>query len=166
MKTFSLKTQEVVPVPLEEVFAFFSNPENLRELTPVNLGFSILTPGNIVMACGAVIDYRIRVGGFPVRWRTVISEYDPPRRFVDVQGRGPYSYWKHTHTFTALPEGTLIEDDVEYALPLGIFGQIVRHLFVRRQLEKIFSFRSQTIHRLFSGKVVSSRTKIPAGSEA
>src|SRR5689334_14782 len=99
MKTYSLKTRHEVPAPLEEVFAFFSKPENLRELTPGNLGLQILTPGKIEMKEGAVIDYRIRLAGIPLRWTSLISVYLPPCKFIDVQLRGPYSFWQHTHSF-------------------------------------------------------------------
>lgn len=149
MKTFTLFQQQLVHAPLERVFKFFSQPENLERLTPPGLGFQILTPSPVAMKEGAVIDYTIRVAGLPLRWTTLITLYEPPHRFVDLQLRGPYAYWHHTHTFTETPGGTLLTDEVRYALPFGILGMIARELAVRGQLEHIFRERSYVIESIF-----------------
>jgi hypothetical protein len=132
------------------VFSFFSKPENLRLLTPENLGFEMLTPSPISMKEGAIIDYLIRIAGLPVRWTTVITCYEPPTRFVDLQLKGPYSYWRHTHTFSETDDGTIIVDEVEYTLPLGVLGRCIHALFVKRQLESIFGRREAVIEQIFS----------------
>ena len=93
------------------------------------------------MHVGAMIDYVVSVNGIPMRWTTCIAEYAPPHRFVDVQLKGPYSFWHHTHTFEAQGEGTLIRDEVRYALPFGPFGEIAHAVMVKRQLNTIFNFR-------------------------
>ena len=147
---FTLEQRQLVKRPLVEVFGFFSRPENLERLTPKNLGFRILTPTPIVMKEWSVIDYSIRIAGLPVRWTTLITLYEPPHRFVDLQLKGPYSYWHHTHTFSDSADGTLITDEVRYALPFGILGRLVRALVVRRQLDTIFRDRSYVIEKLFS----------------
>ena len=108
MNVHTLTQRQLVPAPIGDVFAFFSRPENLERLTPKTLGFRILTPMPIEMKEGAVIDYAIRIAGVPVRWTTLITLYEPHHRFIDVQQRGPYAYWHHTHTFTETPDGTLI----------------------------------------------------------
>src|SRR2546430_12982747 len=82
-----------LPRPRGEVFAFFADPANLARITPPWLGFRLLTE-RPVMAPYAVLDYRVRWLGLPVSWRTMIREYDPPARFVDVQVRGPYDRWE------------------------------------------------------------------------
>ena len=150
MKIFTLKYEQHISRPLEEVFTFFSRPENLADITPTALGFIILTPSPIEMRPGVLISYMIRIFGIRVRWVSIITSYDPPMRFIDEQLRGPYSFWHHTHTFKEHEGGTLITDEVKYAVPFGILGRIVRRLFVRRQLDKIFSYRTIVIHKKFS----------------
>ena len=146
---YTLHYQQDVKKDIGEVFAFFEKPENLSALTPPSLGFSILTPPPLVMRAGLMIDYTIKLSGLPLRWTTCIADYDPPHQFIDLQLRGPYSYWHHTHRFSKLPEGTRIEDTVRYVLPFGILGRVAHALFVRRQLEQIFSFRREIIAELF-----------------
>lgn len=141
MKIHMLKQEQRIEAPLEQVFPFFSRPENLERLTPRALGFQVLTPSPIPMHVGAIIDYVVSLNGLPMRWTTAISEYDPPFRFVDVQLKGPYSFWHHTHTFEDLGEATLVRDEVHYALPAGPLGEIAHALMVRRQLNGIFDYR-------------------------
>lgn len=141
MKVHLLEQLQLIPARLEKVFPFFARPENLGKLTPSFLGFSLLTPSPVPMHVGALIDYVVSVNGVPMRWTTGISEYEPPHRFVDVQLRGPYSFWHHTHTFEAQGDATLIRDEVRYALPFGPLGEIAHALMVRRQLNTIFDFR-------------------------
>ena len=149
MKTYTLTKEMTVPRPLDEVFEFFSRPENLARITPPWLGFRIISPSPVLMKPGTVIDYTIRVMGIRLRWRTQISEYQPPHRFVDEQLQGPYAVWKHTHTFAETNGGTLIGDEVRYALPFGPLGTLVRSLAVGRQLEEIFTYRARVIAGLF-----------------
>lgn len=141
MKPFVLKQEQRLAAPLEQVFPFFARPENLERLTPDFLGMKVLTPSPIPMHIGAIIDYVVSLNGVPMRWTTCISEYDPPHRFVDVQIKGPYSYWHHTHTFEADGNDTIIRDEVNYLLPFGPLGKIAREVVVRRQLETIFNYR-------------------------
>jgi ligand-binding SRPBCC domain-containing protein len=143
-----LNREQLIRRPRAEVFAFFADAHNLARLTPPSLRFEILTPAPIEMRAGAVIDYRLRLSGVPFRWRTVIDSWDPPRRFVDVQDRGPYELWRHAHAFDEVPEGTLMRDRVEYALPFGSLGVLAHRLFVARQLDRIFAFRKDVIGRL------------------
>lgn len=150
MRTFSLERIQIVPAELDEVFGFFKDPVNLGRLTPPQLGFRILTPSPVPMREGALIDYTIRVMGLAMRWTTLITAYDPPLRFVDEQLKGPYSYWHHTHEFTAVTGGTEVRDRVLYALPLGALGTLSHRLYVRRELEWIFDYRSDAVRRIFA----------------
>lgn len=145
---YSLDQQQLVRRPLSEVFGFFSDPKNLERLTPPFLGFRIVTPTPIAMEPGALIDYRISLRGIPLRWRTLIESYEPGRSFVDVQLKGPYRLWRHTHEFEETAEGTQVRDHVEYALPLGPLGQLAHALIVKRDLEQIFAYRRQAIATL------------------
>ena len=131
-----------LPRPPEEVFAFFGDARNLNAITPPWLHFQIVTPRPIEMRAGTLIDYRLRVRGLPLRWRTCIREWQPPYCFVDEQTRGPYRQWIHTHTFEARDGGTLARDHVRYAVP---FDFIVHPLFVRSDIERIFAFRQQAL---------------------
>jgi len=150
MKVHILKHTQRVAAPLDEVFAFFAKPENLAEITPPDLGFQILTPSPITMKDGAVIDYVVKLAGLPLRWRTLITCYEPPHRFVDEQLTGPYSFWHHTHTFAATPEGgTDLGDMVRYAMPFGPLGELVHTLAVKRQVAGIFTHRERVIARQF-----------------
>ncbi len=150
MKTYLLTRSQLVKKPLPEVFSFFEDPANLEQITPPQLGFHILTPQPIQMGKGLLIDYTVRVLGWPVRWSSLISEYEPLKKFVDVQVKGPYSFWHHTHRFQERPQGTLIEDEVRYSLPFGFLGRVAHGLFVGRQLNEIFEYRKKVIAESFS----------------
>ena len=144
-----LRQTQHVPLPVNEVFQFFSSAENLERLTPELLGFQILTPGPIQMAVGTRIAYRLRVWGIPIRWLTGIEAWDPPHQFVDVQLRGPYQHWRHLHRFEpAADGGTLMTDEVELQLPGGPLGAIAYALVVRRTLLEIFQFRAAALDRI------------------
>jgi len=145
-RDYQLQTRLFVARDLETTFRFFADAGNLQRLTPPWLDFSILTPRPIPMRAGALIDYRIRVHGISIRWQTEIAEWQPPHRFVDRQLRGPYRLWHHTHTFTPVAGGTVVEDTVRYR-PLG--GALVHALFVRRDLQGIFTFRQEEILNAF-----------------
>ncbi|MDX2116434.1 MAG: SRPBCC family protein [Planctomycetota bacterium] len=146
-----LRVEQMIPLPVERVFPFFENPENLEAITPPLLNFRIVTPRPIEMRKGALIDYRLKIRGVPTGWRTLISEYDPPHRFEDRQVRGPYRTWIHLHTFEAVEGGTLMRDIVRYELPRVPGSSIVHRLLVRPDLEKIFEYRRGAIERLLVG---------------
>ena len=146
MTVHVLERRQRLPVPAERAFAFFSDARNLEAITPPWLRFRVLTPGAIEMREGALIDYRLRLHGMPLTWRTRIAVWEPPHRFVDVQLRGPYALWEHTHSFA--PDGedaVVIADRVRYALPFGRLGELARRRFVRRDLERIFDHRMHAI---------------------
>lgn len=148
--TYSLHRETTVRRPLAEVFDFFSHPENLEALTPPWLNFRIHTAQPIPMGRGAVIEYSIGVHGIPIRWRTIIESWNPPFEFVDVQSKGPYKLWRHTHRFEPRDGGTAIIDQVEYALPFGILGRIVHRLQVSSDLARIFDYRAEQVRKVFS----------------
>lgn len=144
--SFVLKKSVWVPRPIEEVFDFFGDASNLEQMTPPWLAFKILTPQPIEMRPGTLIDYRISLRGLPMKWRTEITTWNPPFEFVDEQLSGPYRQWHHRHTFVARDGGTDVTDEVTYDV-LG--GAIIRHLFVKNDLEKIFAFREATLKARF-----------------
>ena len=132
--------------PIKEVFAFFSDAANLDSITPPWLSFRTVTWQPIEMHAGAVIDYKLRVRGFPIRWRSEITEWEPPYHFVDEQIRGPYRLWIHTHKFEPRNGGTLVCDDVRYAVP---FDWLLHKFVVRPDVERIFAYRTDCLRRRF-----------------
>ena len=147
MKTFHLKTEQKIEKSQDQLFTFFSDAHNLAEITPPWLNFRMLTPAPIEMKVGTLIHYHLKLRGIPIRWQSEITAWDPPHRFVDEQRRGPYRCWTHTHTFVPVPDGTLIRDEVEYAV-LG--GWLVQKFFVAPDIEKIFAYRSTKLKELIA----------------
>lgn len=147
MREFTLERSIHVARPLEEVFEFFSDAGNLQALTPPWLNFEILTPRPIEMQVGTLIDYRLTWRKvIPMRWRSEITAWAPPHRFVDEQVRGPYRQWIHEHTFSSVGDGTAVSDRVRYAVP---GGWLVHTLAVRRDVASIFDYRTRALTRLF-----------------
>ncbi len=145
-----LERSQLVRRRRPEVFAFFANPENLDAITPDDLRFRIVTPRPIAMRAGATIEYRLRLLGIGFGWLTRIEEFEPEERFVDVQVKGPYRTWRHTHLVRDRPDGTLVLDRVEYELPAGLVGEAAHALFVRRRLAHIFDYRAKRIGALLA----------------
>jgi len=147
MRIFELNRELWLPRALPEVFDFFADAANLERITPPWLEFRVETPAPIEMRPGALIDYRLRIHGVPIRWRSEITAWQPMRRFVDEQRKGPYRLWWHEHTFEAREGGTLARDRVRFAV-WG--GALVERLLVRRDVEEIFEYRSQALRHLFA----------------
>ena len=135
-----------LPRAREEVFAFFADAANLDTITPPWVRFHTVTPAPIKMGVGTIIDHRLRIRGIPVGWRSKITVWDPPRRFVDEQVRGPYRLWRHEHEFEERDGGTLVRDRVQYAV---LFDFLVHELLVRRDVERIFDYRTDCLRRRF-----------------
>ena len=145
-REYVLERRQRLELPVERAFDFFAQARNLAAITPPWMGFVVTTPGPIEMRPGTLIDYRLKLHGVPVRWRTRIAAWEPPVRFVDVQVRGPYALWEHTHTFE--PDGehaVLIGDRVRYAIPLGLLGQAAHAAFVKRDLRRVFDYRERAV---------------------
>ncbi|MEJ7876548.1 MAG: SRPBCC family protein [Solirubrobacterales bacterium] len=143
-----LAREQFFPYPVEEVFEPFSRAENLQALTPPWLHFRITTKLPIEMREGALIEYRLRFHGVPVRWRTEIEVWEPPHRFVDLALKSPFALWHHTHTFEAVEGGTVARDRVRYRVGFGPAGEAAHGLLVGRDLERIFDFRRRAIEDL------------------
>jgi ligand-binding SRPBCC domain-containing protein len=147
-RSHTLERHQLVGRPVPDVFAFFAEAGNLERITPPWLSFKVVTPGRIRMEQGALIEYRLRLHGVPVRWLTVIHQWEAGRWFADHQVRGPYRRWEHRHDFEPVDDGTLVRDRVVYELPFGPLGALAHAAFVRRDLEKIFDYRRDAVSRL------------------
>jgi ligand-binding SRPBCC domain-containing protein len=149
---YQLTTSLWLPQPREDVFSFFADAHNLERITPPFLRFEILNTSPIEMRSGALIDHRLRLHGLPLRWRTEITTWDPPYKFVDTQLRGPYTEWVHTHAFEEDNGGTLVKDSVRYRLPGPSFAtRLVNRLMVAPDTKKIFEYRHEALRRAFAG---------------
>lgn len=151
-KMFTLKNTQILEAPIEKVFPFFENPENLEKITPNNLGFKIKTPKPLVMKQGAIFDYTIKLGLIKFPWKTLITIYSPPNIFQDVQKFGPYKKWEHTHEFFEMGEKTKIIDTVVYDLFPGVLRGPINSLFIKKRVENIFEYRSNILEQMFNKK--------------
>lgn len=151
MKIYTLYAESHMPISIEEAWQFFSLPTNLAKITPPEVKFETLTNlGDNRIYNGQRIKYRLRpLLNIPMGWETEIREVDAPNKFMDKQMKGPYALWEHTHTFIKTEKGVKMTDVVKYALPMGILGQMMHSLIVRKKLEEIFRFRESTLVGLF-----------------
>lgn len=150
MAEFVLTSEAVIDLPRAEVFEFFADAANLERITPPELNFQIVTPQPIDIQKDSLIEYKLTLRGFPMKWRTRISQWNPPFDFIDEQISGPYKQWIHKHTFTKLPGGgTGIKDVVRYRLPLEPLGDLM-HFLVRRELNYIFDFRQKAVEEILT----------------
>lgn len=162
-RTWVLTAQQWLPRRVDEIWPFFADAHNLEALTPSILNFNVLTPRPIEMRAGAIIDYRLRVRGVPLRWRTEIERWDPPSgpsdtaAFVDNQIKGPYARWNHLHTFEPREGGTLCGDRVEYRVPGWVLSPLINAVAVQRDVEGIFRFRAAQLAEMFA-EAEQSRT--------
>ena len=150
MKLYTLHTIQKLPVSIEEAWEFFSDPKNLKVITPEYMGFDITAGGDRPMFAGQIIQYIVTpVAGIKTKWVTEITHVQEPHYFVDEQRFGPYALWHHKHFFREIEGGVEMEDVVDYKLPFGILGSLVHKPVVRRKLEEIFSFRRKKLLELF-----------------
>ncbi len=150
---YLLTAAMTVDLPIAEVFDVFSDARQLERITPPWLNFQILTPLPIEMKAGALLDYKIRLHSIPIKWRTEISAWEPPYRFVDQQLKGPYKRWHHEHTFEEIDGKTIVGDNVHY-IPRG--GSLIHRLMVKPDLEKIFRFRHDSLTEIFAEKIAKA----------
>jgi ligand-binding SRPBCC domain-containing protein len=148
-KAYTLSATMMLPVDRETLFHFFSDAFQLEQITPPWLNFRVITPAPIVIQAGTLIDYKLKLRGFPIRWRTEISTWEPPYSFTDRQLKGPYYLWEHFHTFEEVEGGTLVSDQVNYR---SIGGALVHSLFVKNDLLKIFAWRQQKMIERFANE--------------
>lgn len=150
MKVYTLEREQFLPVSLQEAWSFFSSPANLSEITPKDMGFTVLSQVPAEIYKGLLIEYRVApLLGISMKWVTKIGDVQPPFLFVDTQLKGPYALWEHTHIFKEQDGGVMMTDTVRYSVPLGILGRLANSIFVRKRLEQIFDFRYSTLENYF-----------------
>jgi ligand-binding SRPBCC domain-containing protein len=147
--TYRLHRRQVIDAGMDQVFAFFKDPQNLESITPPWLGFRVLESSDAEVQAGTRLAYRMRVFGIPFRWEARIPEYGHGVSFADEMTRGPYRRWYHRHLFRRVREGIEMEDFIEYELPLGPIGTLAHLLFVRHQVNAIFDYRAHRITERF-----------------
>ncbi len=144
-----LKLYQFVQKPLEKVFPFFSDEGNLEQITPGYLNFKVLGKNTPTITKGTLIDYKLKVHGIPIKWKTRINDFKENEMFIDEQIKGPYTKWVHTHDFYQLQNGTLLKDHVVYKVPFGVLGDLFAGFLVKKDLEKIFGYRQEVISKVF-----------------
>lgn len=149
MKEHIHQTITVFDKPLNEVFDFFSKAENLNKVTPKFLKFKILTPLPIEMKKGALIDYKIELGGLPFKWKTEITDWNPPYSFTDQQLKGPYKVWIHEHKFEEFNGKTRMTDTVRFLSPGWIFEPLINKIYVQKKVADIFEYRTKILNEIF-----------------
>ena len=150
-KVYSFKTIQILPISMEAAWNFFSNPANLSEITPSNLGFKTISKYHgEKMYPGQVIEYKVSpLLGIPLYWMTEVTHVEHHKYFVDEQRFGPYSMWHHQHHFKEVEEGVEMTDIVHYKLPFWFFGDIANWFFVKQQLKIIFDYRFNAVKKYF-----------------
>jgi ligand-binding SRPBCC domain-containing protein len=147
MRVRNFESQLWLPQPRSKVFAFFSDAQNLDLITPPWVHFRTIAPSLNEMRAGTIMDHRLRIHGYPLHWRSKITHWDPPARFVDEQISGPYRLWIHEHRFEERDGGTLVHDHVRYAVP---FDFLSHRFFIRPEIERIFAWREEKLREVFA----------------
>ncbi|MCJ8276869.1 MAG: DUF1731 domain-containing protein [Bdellovibrionales bacterium] len=144
--------EQWIPQTKEEVFPFFADAKNLEKITPEILHFKVLNSSTETVQNNTEINYKLKINGVPVRWKTLIIDWNPPHQFVDNQEKGPYKKWHHTHTFEELGGGTLMTDQVDFIIPLGLLGYGMTSWKVEADVQNIFNYRREVIHEIYFKK--------------
>lgn len=151
MAVYSIKAVQKIPGDLAAVWSFFSSPANLKDITPDQLGFTVISKHQgDTMYAGQIIEYTVRpILGIPLYWMTEITHVKDQQYFVDEQRFGPYSLWHHQHHFKKIDNGVEMTDIVHYKNPFWLLGDVANALFVRKQLRTIFAFRYKKTTEVF-----------------
>jgi ligand-binding SRPBCC domain-containing protein len=150
MKLYQLRSKQALPISKQKAWDFLSQPKNLKVITPEHMGFHILSGGDKPMFPGQIIQYKVSpFPGFTTKWVSEITQVEYGNYFVDVQLFGPYALWHHKHFIHEIEGGVVMEDIIDYKIPLGILGQMAHPIIVKKQLKQIFKFREEKLTNLF-----------------
>ncbi len=157
---YRLHSRQSLPISKQEAWNFLSDPKNLKVLTPDRMGFTILSGGDRPMFAGQIIQYKVSpFASYSTEWITEITHVKEGEFFVDEQRFGPYSLWHHKHFLNEINGGTEMEDIIDYKVPFGVLGQWAHPILVKKQLQKIFSYREQKLVELF-GTIEGSESQL------
>jgi ligand-binding SRPBCC domain-containing protein len=150
MSFYCIKTQQKLPISLEQAWDFFSSPQNLSKITPKEMGFEVTNSPAHKMFEGQIITYKVSpLLGIKLNWMTEITTVKEGEYFIDEQRFGPYALWHHRHSIQAIEGGVQMNDEINYKLPLGILGDLAHRIFVKNKLKKIFSYREKVLVEMF-----------------
>lgn len=148
---YQYTSKQELSTTMEKAWEFLSDPKNLKRITPSYMGFDILSGADRNMFPGQIIQYRLTpILGIPFRWVTEITHVQEGHYFVDEQRFGPYTFWHHKHFIRQTEQGVIMEDIVDYKLPLGPLGWLAHALFVRSKVKQIFDFREKALNEIFN----------------
>jgi ligand-binding SRPBCC domain-containing protein len=155
MAYFQLHKEQFISAPLREVWDFISSPHNLKVITPEYMGFEVASKSlPEKMYPGMIISYTVKpLLGIRMIWVTEITHIEEMKYFVDEQRIGPYAMWHHQHFIEPSGEGVLMTDIVTYSPPLGFIGGFMNSLFIRKQLDAIFNYRSTILQKHFARNI-------------
>ena len=160
MKLYRLYAAQSMAVSKREAWDFLSNPANLKIISPENMGFNIIYGAETKMFAGQIISYKIApFSGYTTKWVTEITHVQDGVYFVDEQKIGPYALWHHKHFIREVQGGIRMVDIIDYKLPLGILGELLHSLLVKKQLQKIFRYREKKLTALF-GSIPDTSCKL------
>nr|MBK9651603.1 SRPBCC family protein [Bacteroidota bacterium] len=156
MAFYQLEKTQKIPASIAMIWDFISSPVNLKEITPPHMGFIVTSnTGAEKMYPGMIITYKVSpLLGIKLDWMTEITQVKEHEYFVDEQRIGPYTLWHHQHKIVAIEGGVLMTDIVTYQPPLGFMGAIANTLFIKKQLQQIFDFRTIAVEKKF-GKFIT-----------
>ncbi|MCG8309747.1 MAG: SRPBCC family protein [Cytophagales bacterium] len=150
MRIHQLTVRQNLPISLEEAWDFFSSPDNLNLITPEDMSFQIVSGVDKKTYAGQIISYKIKpVFNIPMNWVTEITHCVNHKYFIDEQRFGPYRFWHHQHHFKETESGILMKDILHYALPFGIFGELLGKLMIHEKVKNIFNYREQRLYEIF-----------------
>lgn len=148
---YQYTSKQELPTTMEQAWTFLSDPKNLKRITPDYMGFDIISGAERKMFSGQIIQYRLTpLLGIPFRWVTEITHLQEGEFFVDEQRFGPYTFWHHKHFIKKTENGVVMEDIVDYKLPLGPLGWLAHVLFVRAKVKQIFNYREKALNEIFN----------------
>ncbi len=150
MKIYQKKTVQRLPISVSKAWNFFSDPGNLKTITPDYMGFKILDGYYPKMYAGQIIKYTVTpILGITTDWVTEITHVADQKYFVDEQRFGPYALWHHKHFIKEIQGGVEMTDIIDYKLPFGLLGRIAHPIIVKRKLNEIFEYRYNKLIKLF-----------------
>ena len=154
MSIYILNKTQKLPITLEEAWSFFSNPANLKTITPPSLGLEITSENTDKIYEGMIITYNVNpLPYYKTTWVTEITHINQPHHFIDEQRIGPYTLWHHQHFFRQAGDDIIMEDLIHYSIPYGYFGRLLNNLYISKNLDYIFRYRFDVLNNLFNNKV-------------